>query len=99
MHDLSALQPRPLTKKRAEICKFFMEGECLCGTSCARCHGEEELAKVTEIVNRIKKRKMFRLHEAPEAWIDDFSEEAQPMSHQQRDRHDDRDNGINNRRW
>lgn len=83
MHDLSALQPRPLTKKRAEICKFFMEGECLCGTSCSRCHGTEELDKVTEIVNRIKKRKMFRLHEAPEAWIDDDADEAQPMSHQQ----------------
>eukprot|EP00928_Gymnodinium_smaydae_P028803 TRINITY_DN2186_c0_g1_i5.p1 TRINITY_DN2186_c0_g1~~TRINITY_DN2186_c0_g1_i5.p1 ORF type:complete len:207 (-),score=48.63 TRINITY_DN2186_c0_g1_i5:295-915(-) len=70
-HDLSALQPRPLTKKTTMMCQFFMRGQCIRGPSCPHAHGEEELAKIKVLVARMKKRKMYKLHEEEEPWIED----------------------------
>jgi hypothetical protein len=72
LHDLSVLEPRPLTKKTTFLCRFFdTKDGCIRGPSCPHAHGEKELDRIKELVARMKKRKMYKLHETDEPWVED----------------------------
>lgn len=72
LHDLSVLTPRPLTKKTTKLCRFFETREgCIRGPSCPHAHGDKELERIKELVAKMKKRKMYKLHEAETPWVED----------------------------
>eukprot|EP00747_Dinoflagellata_sp_TGD_P206427 gnl/TRDRNA2_/TRDRNA2_80136_c1_seq1.p2 gnl/TRDRNA2_/TRDRNA2_80136_c1~~gnl/TRDRNA2_/TRDRNA2_80136_c1_seq1.p2 ORF type:complete len:212 (+),score=42.02 gnl/TRDRNA2_/TRDRNA2_80136_c1_seq1:84-638(+) len=59
-HEMQKLEPRPLSKKRAEECSYFKKGQCTRGAACPFAHGAEELAEITKFVSNLKlERRVF----------------------------------------